>query len=240
MPPNHCGFHHAAPQRANMNTFPFRIVGFDLDGTLVDSALDLCPAVNHALVEAGREPVSLDTTRSLIGGGARRMLERALEVTGGPVGEAQFEMLHEVLLDHYTANIAANTLPYDGCLAALDALAAMDCQLAVVTNKAEDLARKLIAELGMTDRFASIMGGDTLGRERAKPAPDMIHETIARCGGGRFAMVGDSTFDVKAARNAEVAVAAFSFGYHDVPPEQLGGDVLLHHFDELVPALAKL
>ncbi|GAA0282822.1 HAD-IA family hydrolase [Alteraurantiacibacter aestuarii] len=222
-----------------MSDFPFEIIGFDLDGTLVDSALDLGPAVNHALEAAGRGGVSLDVTRSLIGGGARRMLERALDVTGGQVEQDHFEQLHDILLDHYTANIAANTLPYAGCLDALDMLAGHGCRLAVVTNKAEDLARKLIAELGMTQRFASIVGGDTLGRERAKPAPDLILETISRCGGGSFAMVGDSTFDVRAAHNAGVKAVAFSFGYHDVPPEHLGADVLIHHFDELVPALRR-
>ena len=223
-----------------MSQFPHAIVGFDLDGTLVDSALDLCPAVNHALREAGRPEVSLDVTRSLIGGGARRMLERALEVTGGPVDAVQFEILHAVLLDHYSANIAANTVPYPGCLDALDLLADHGCALAVVTNKAEDLARLLIGELGLTNRFASIMGGDTLGRERAKPAPDMIHETVARCGGGTFAMVGDSSFDVKAARNAGVPVVALSFGYHDMPPHDLGADALIDHFDQLVPVLRTL
>lgn len=223
-----------------MNTFPFGIIGFDLDGTLVDSALDLGPAVNHALLAAGRDEVSLDTTRSLIGGGARRMLERALDVTGGAVGPEQFEQLHHLLLDHYTANIATNTRAYPGCLAALDVLDALGCQLAVVTNKAEDLARLLLDQLDLTGRFASIVGGDTLGRERAKPAPDLIHETVARLGGGSFAMVGDSTFDVRAARNAGVPVVGLSFGYHDVPPHELGADVLVDHFDELVPALEKL
>jgi phosphoglycolate phosphatase len=223
-----------------MNDIPFQIVGFDLDGTLVDSALDLCPAVNHALVAAGRETVSLDVTRGLIGGGARRMLERALEVTGGLPPVAEVDALLAALLGHYRANIAANTVPYPGCLDALDVLAARGCKLAVVTNKAEDLALQLIAELGLSDRFASIVGGDTLGRDRAKPAPDLIHETITRCGGGRFAMVGDSSFDVQAARNAGVPVVALSFGYYDVPPSDLAADVLIDHFDDLVPALRGL
>jgi phosphoglycolate phosphatase len=223
-----------------MNRFPFDIIGFDLDGTLVDSALDLGPALNHALQASGRAPVAIDRTRSLVGGGARLMLERALLITGGVLEADAFDAAHALLLEHYTANIAANTVAYDGCLAALDALAARGCRLAVVTNKAEALARKLLAELGMSARFASIMGGDTLGRERSKPAPDMIHETVRIIGGGRFAMVGDSAFDVRAARNAAVPVVALSFGYHDVPPHELGADALIDHFDELLPALERL
>lgn len=223
-----------------MSNFPFQIIGFDLDGTLVDSALDLGPAVNIALVKAGRDPVPLDVVRSLIGGGARRMLERALTVTGGAVETDQFEELHDALLVHYTANIAANTRPYPSCLDVLDQLAAHGCKLAVVTNKSEDLARQLLEELEMTARFASIVGGDTLGRDRAKPAPDLIHETIARCGGGSFAMVGDSTFDVEAAHNAKVPAIGFSFGYHDVPPEEMGADVLIDHYDQLIGALESL
>jgi phosphoglycolate phosphatase len=223
-----------------MNSFPFDIIGFDLDGTLVDSALDLGPALNHALQASGRAPVTIDQARSLVGGGARVMLERALLVTGGLLEADAVDTAHALLLEHYTANIAANTVTYDGCLAALDALAARGCRLAVVTNKAEALARKLLAELGMAARFASIMGGDTLGRARSKPAPDMIHETVRIIGGGRFAMVGDSAFDVRAARNAAVPVVALSFGYHDVLPHELGADALIDHFDELLPALERL
>lgn len=219
-----------------MRAFPFAIVGFDLDGTLVDSNRDITPAVNYALDSIGRPPINEGAARELIGGGSVLMLER----TGGPLPHTQFDALYRVLLAHYEEHIADNTTPYEGCLKALDALAARGVRLAVITNKAEHPARKLLGALGMTGRFASILGGDSLGPGRAKPAPDMIEETIRRCGGaeaGRFVMVGDSTYDVGAARNAGVPVVTVGFGYHDVPVAELGGDALIDHFDELVAAL---
>lgn len=224
-----------------MTDFPFAIVGFDLDGTLVDSHKDLHPALNHALTEAGRDPIAEDQVIHLIGGGAKVMLERALNVTGGPVEPAEFERLYGILLDHYTAHIADFTRPFPGCLEALDELTARGCKLAVVTNKSERLARILLDELGITGRFDSIIGGDTLGPGRGKPAPDMIHETIARCGGNeRFAMIGDSSYDVRASKAAGKPVVVLSFGYNDVPADELGADAVIDHYDELVPALEAL
>jgi len=223
-----------------MTGFPFQIVGFDLDGTLVDSNRDLAPAINHALAVAGRPLVSADETRHLIGGGSRRMLERAMEVTGGPLPEAEFEAAYGELLAHYEAHIADHTVPYPGCLAALDALLARGCKLAVITNKIEVLSRKLLDALGMSGRFEAILGGDTLGPGRAKPAPDMIDTAILMCGGGAFAMVGDSTYDVRAARNARVPVVALSFGYNDVPIDELGANAVIDRYDELVGVLERL
>ena len=223
-----------------MSDFPFNTIGFDLDGTLVDTAPDLCRAVNHALAVIGRAPVSEDTTRHLIGGGTRAMLTRALERTGGTAGEADFEKLYDALIGYYERHTSEHSAPYPGCLAALDALAARGCRLAVVTNKQERFARKLLDELGMTARFACILGGDTLGPGRSKPARDMLDEALRLCGGTRFAMVGDSSFDVRAARAAEVPVVVLSIGYHDMPPEELGADALIGHFDELIGALEPL
>ncbi|RKF23573.1 HAD family hydrolase [Altericroceibacterium spongiae] len=224
-----------------MTDFPFAIIGFDLDGTLVDSNRDLFPALNHTLHIAGREPVTAEATRQLIGGGARLMLARAMELTGDPVEEDEIERLYSHYIEYYQAHIADHTVPFEGCLPALDQLAERGCTLAVITNKAEDLARKLLDQLGMTRRFASIMGGDTLEPGRSKPAPDMIEETISRCqGSGRFAMIGDSTYDTRAAAAARVPSIALSFGYNDAPADQLGADRVIDHYDELIPALEGL
>lgn len=225
-------------QRPAMTTFPFSAVGFDLDGTLVDTQGDLGVAVNHALALIGRDPVPADSIDSLIGGGSRLMLRRALERTGGVLPEAEFAPLYAELVTHYAANIAVHSRPYPGCLAALDELAAQGVALAVVTNKPEALSLLLLEQLGMLGRFRAVVGGDTL--PRAKPDPDTVFEAIARCGGGRFAMVGDSSFDIRAAKAAGVSNVALSFGYHDMPPHELGADAVIDHFDELLPALRGL
>ena len=163
-----------------------------------------------------------------------------MEVTGGPLPEAEFQAAFGELLTHYEAHIADHTVPYPGCLDALDALLDRGCKLAVITNKIEVNSRLLLEALGMTSRFSAILGGDTLGPGRAKPAPDMIDTAILMCGGGTFAMVGDSTFDVRAARNAKVPVVALSFGYNDLPAAELGADAVIDRYDQLVDALLRL
>ena len=223
-----------------MADFPFQIVGFDLDGTLVDSNRDLTPALNHALVTAGRIAVPPEAVRNFVGGGTAMMLTRALEFTGGPLPDDEFQAMLGELLTYYEAHIADHTVPYPGCLDALDALAGRGCKLAVITNKLEVFSRKLLDALGMAERFEVILGGDTLGPGRAKPAPDMIDTAILMCGGGTFAMVGDSSYDVRAAKNAGMPVVALSFGYNDMPAEQLGADAVIDGYEQLIPALERL
>lgn len=227
-----------------MTSFPFQIVGFDLDGTLLDSHGDLARAVNHALLLEGRAAVPAEAVRAMVGGGARKMLARALEATGGPVDDARFEALHDALLVFYEDNIAIETRLFPGGEAMLDALAARGVKLAVVTNKLERFAHKIFAELGLADRFYTVIGGDTLGPGKAKPRPDLLDLMVERAGGdagaARAAYVGDTTYDTRAAAAAGLPCIAVSFGFNDLPPADLGAVAVIDHFDELVPTLERL
>lgn len=218
-----------------MTNNSFDVVGFDLDGTLLDTSRDLGAAVNHALGGIGRAPVPYDQVSGLIGGGARLMLSRALALTGGDAGIDQ-DALFAQLLDYYEANIAVHTTLYPGGAAMLDALDAAGVKIAVVTNKRQHFTDKLFAELGLTERFTCVIGA---GEFPLKPAPDALHAMVERCGGGRAAFVGDTTFDTRAARAAGLPSVAVSFGFCDAPPHELGADVVIDHFDELLPTLRR-
>lgn len=219
-----------------MTTHRFATIGFDLDGTLLDTSGDLGAAVNHALRLAGRDPVPYAAVSGLIGGGARLMLSRALGLTGGSQGLDQ-EALFAELLAYYEANIAVHTALYPGAAEMLDALDASGTRIAVVTNKREPMARLLFEQLGLTNRFSCIIGAGTYP---LKPAPDALYAMVAQCGGGAAAFVGDTTFDTRAARAAGLPSVAVSFGFCDAPPHLLEADAVIDHFDELIPALATL
>jgi len=220
-----------------MNNFPFELVGFDLDGTLLDTSGDLGAALNHALRMAGRPEVPVTEVSRLIGGGGRRMVERALEESGGVPHD--FEDLAEAFMTYYGQNLSLDTRLFPGGEQALDDLAARGVRLAVVTNKREDFAVRLLTELGLAPRFFTIIGGDTLGPGRTKPAPDLLLEMLARAGAGSScaAFVGDTTYDTRAAHAAGLPCIALSFGFNDLPAHELGATMVIDHYDELIPAL---
>ncbi|WP_324698818.1 HAD hydrolase-like protein [Novosphingobium aerophilum] len=228
-----------------MTDFPFDIVGFDLDGTLLDSLGDLAVALNHALSIEGRPAIPVSEVRDLVGGGARKMLAKGLDVTGGPVSEARLDELHHELIAYYADHIAVETRLYPGGEAMLRGLAERGVKLAVVTNKLERLAVKIFEEMGLSHHFFTVIGGDTLGPGRAKPKPDLIDLMLERAGSGRSgavraAFVGDTTYDTGAAAAAGLPCVAVSFGFNDKPASELGATVVIDHFDELIPALESL
>jgi phosphoglycolate phosphatase len=222
-----------------MTKFPFDIIGFDLDGTLVDTSGDLTAAVNHVLETVDRPPVSPELVKQFIGGGAKLMLQQGLEATGGVPG-GDFKPLYKQMLGFYEANVSVHSRPFDGALPLLDRLDEMGVRYAVVTNKFESLAVKLLTDLDLARRMCCILGADTLGKKNAKPSGAPIFEMVKRCGGGRAAYVGDSIYDVMAARNAGVPSIAVSFGFLHGPVEELEADAIIDHFDELISVLCRL
>ena len=141
---------------------------------------------------------------------------------------------------YYAAHIADGSRPYKGVEAALDVLAGAGCVLAICTNKPVALSVKLIAALGWSERFAANLGFDSV--PRAKPDPGHLLAAIAAAGGepGTTVFVGDSITDTTTARAAGVPVVAVSFGFSDRPVVELGADVVIDHYDALVPALRGL
>jgi len=210
---------------------------FDLDGTLADTALDLTHTMNVLLERHGRQPVPHARVRGMVGGGARKIMQRGFEATGAPASEALLDQLFDEFLAYYGAHLADHTRVFDGVVPVLEALTRRGAKLGVVTNKVEHLSREVLALLGLARFFPVVIGGDTLPVKKPDPAP--VLEAIRQLGGDRAhaVMVGDSPFDIDAARNAAIPSIAVSFGYTDVPPHEMGADQLIDHYDAFLQAL---
>jgi phosphoglycolate phosphatase len=215
-------------------------VVFDLDGTLVDTAPDLIGALNAVFKRHALAPLDYAPARKMIGGGARRMIENALEFQGQPMSGEAVDRLFEEFIAYYADHIADHSRAFPGLEPALDRLATQNCRLAVCTNKLEALSRLLLDALGLSRRFAAICGQDTFGIQ--KPDPEILLQTIRAVGGDvrHAVMIGDSEIDVATARAAGIPVIAVDFGYSRIPVAELRADRLIGHFDELAPALLSL
>jgi phosphoglycolate phosphatase len=213
---------------------------FDLDGTLAETAPDLIDALNHVLAGDGIAPVSLEDGRSMVGAGARALIQRGYALAGRELGKPRLDDQFNTFLHVYNAHIADKSTLFDGVEACLDRCVEQGWKLAVCTNKLEYSSNLLLEKLGVRHRFAFVCGQDTFGV--AKPDPKPLVETVARSGGrlDRAVMVGDSLTDIRTARAAGIPVVAVDFGYTDVPVAQLGPDTVISHFDALDAAVRAL
>jgi phosphoglycolate phosphatase len=219
---------------------PPRTVVFDLDGTLVDTAPDLIAALNYVLDREGMPPVPLKSARNMIGAGARKLIERGLELDGRTLSVPDIDRLFRDFIVYYAAHIADASRPFEGLEAALDDLESQGFRFAVCTNKLEWLSKLLLEKLDLSRRFAAICGADTFGV--AKPDPVILQQTVARAGGqlSGAIMVGDAGPDVGVARRAGIPVIGVEFGYTDVPIAELKPDRLIGHMRELPTAVRSL
>jgi phosphoglycolate phosphatase len=221
-------------------TRPFDAVVFDLDGTLVDTAPDLAAHLNEMLAELGRPGLDLGEIRPMIGDGARALLQRGLDVSGGLPRGADLDALFLEFVTRYTARPVRYGAVYDGVLDVLDSLRSVGARLGVCTNKAQAPSDAVLAELGLAPYFPVVIGGDTLTVR--KPDPGHLRAVLERLGSvpERSVMIGDSETDLLTARAMGMPCVLVSFGYTRTPAADLGADRLIDRFDELHGALAAL
>ncbi len=187
------------------------LILFDLDGTLVDSAVDLLNAVNIMAAREGRSALPLESLRPVVSKGARAMLAVAFADRDAVARES----LLQPFLDVYAAAVATHSTAFDGVAEVLDAIEAAGCRWGIVTNKPHYLAKDVVASMGWSARSAILIGGDTLARK--KPDPDQLLHACETLGvvAVECVYVGDDERDIVAARNAGMKSVAALWGYRE-------------------------
>ncbi len=212
-------------------------IAFDLDGTLVDSAPDLIGTLNRMLAPRGYPAVPLSSARHLVGHGARALLRHGFAEAGAVWDEAAEPELFDRFIDDYVDHIADDSRAFEGVVETLDHLSARGALLCVATNKRTDLAEALIEALGLSRHFVVIAGPDRVSAR--KPDGAHVREAVRLAGGdlARSVMVGDATTDTGSARAAGVPCVVAGFGYNDAPLSELGGDIVIDRFADLIAAV---
>jgi phosphoglycolate phosphatase len=206
---------------------------FDLDGTLIDSKLDLALAVNAARADAGLGPLAHETIYSYVGNGAPVLIQKSL---GPDVGEDQVNQSLQFFLDYYREHMLDNTCLYPGVAEAIEKWTG-DKKLAVLTNKPERFSRMILDGLGVGNRFARVYGGNTFATK--KPDPEGLNRLTGELDAlpSRTLMVGDSAVDVLTARNAGVPCCGVTYGLQPETFEQHPPDLLVDRMEDLVEIL---
>jgi phosphoglycolate phosphatase len=204
---------------------------FDLDGTLIDSKLDLAHAVNATRAHMGMEALEFERVYSYVGNGAPVLIRRAL---GERASEAEVEEGLEFFLEYYRDHTLDYTCLYPGVKESLDRLSGAGKQLAVLTNKPVRMSKFIVEGLGVAARFFQVYGGNSF--DFKKPNPIGVETLMRESGVSREStvMIGDSAVDVNTAINAGVMSCGVTYGFQ---PETLANpkpDLLVDRMEELV------
>ncbi len=215
----------------------YDLVLFDLDGTLVDTAPDMVAVLQSLQREHGAEPVPYELGRSYVSHGAIGLLS-----VGFPELHVDFgDDMHLAYLERYAESVCVESRVFDGLSELLDDLDDRGCPWGVVTNKPEQLTLPLLAGLGLAERMACIVSGDTLPVRKPEPGPVLLGCDIAEVDPHRTIYVGDAERDIEAGRRAGTATVAATFGYitEDDDPRNWDADIIAATPEELTQIVLK-
>ena len=208
------------------------LVIFDLDGTLIDSKLDLAHAVNATLAHLSREPLPHEVIYSYVGNGAPVLMRRAL---GPEASDEEVAVALKFFLAYYSDHKLDYTTLYPGVAETVQALHSDGVQMAVLTNKPVRISKAIVDGLGIGRHFIQVFGGNSF--EQKKPHPIGIETLMAETSTqpDRTLMVGDSAVDVQTARNAGIRVCGVTYGFQPESLETNRPDFLIHQMPDLIP-----
>jgi phosphoglycolate phosphatase len=211
-----------------------KLVIFDLDGTLIDSELDLAAAVNAMLRHYGRKELPIQVIGTYIGDGAPMLIRRAL---GDPADREFLQDALNYFLAYYRDHKLDNTLPYKGITEALQQIGRDGRRLAVLTNKPVRASQGILAGLGLAGSFFQVFGGNSFETKKPDPlgANTLMREANAQP--DETVMVGDSGVDILTARNAGLWSVGVTYGFAPQTLEQVPPDVLVDTPVELAESL---
>lgn len=204
-----------------------RAVLFDLDGTFADTAPDLAYAVNCMRETRGLPPLALDATRPVTSLGARGMLGVGF---GMAPGHPDYPAMRAEFLQIYSDNLCRETQLFPGIPELLDTIEARGLLWGIVTNKAEGLARPLLAQLDVGHRAACVIGGDTTGKLKPDPAPLFAASDALALAPATCLYAGDDRRDIDAGRAAGMKTVAVAYGYlNGSKPHEWDADAVVSH-----------
>jgi phosphoglycolate phosphatase len=203
---------------------------FDLDGTLIDSRLDLAHAVNATRSHMGMRPLDHERVYSYVGNGAPVLIRRVL---GDQASEAEVEEALEFFLEYYREHYLDYTTLYPGVRESLDRLRAAGKQMAVLTNKPVRISRAIVDGLGAGGHFFQVYGGNSF--DFKKPHPIGVETLMKEAGVSRdlTLMVGDSSVDIETARNAGVQCCGVTYGFQPETLADPAPDLLVDRMEDL-------
>ncbi len=213
-----------------------KLLIFDMDGTLIDSAPSLANAINFMLQRLGKEPLPLSRVKEFIGNGSKMLVLRSLtnkkDVNEKEIDNKLFEKAHKIFLDYYGNNLTKDARVFDNVISTLQELKP-HYKMCVVTNKPHQFVQTILSAFEIDKFFDFFVGANENLPKKPDPAMLLFACKKAQIAPSNSFMIGDSKNDLLAAKNANIKAIALSYGYNNDNLQEYNPIAICNDFSEL-------